>query len=389
MAEDKDPPFTSEDPTLHEQPTEAPSYIGKPQPSVSSTQGRKTLVFMAIAFVVAFGIYKMFTAGEETVVTTEQAQVPSGEKLTPPPPTPVTPTMPPPPLPQPTAPLIETTPEGLTFQEPTDEQRQARLRSNMLIGKSFDEQVGNAVPGAKEKPKDADPNALFAEGVMNTQAEHAVATKIARLDTTIAQGKFIDTVLETAINTDMPGSIRAIVSRDIYAEAGRGVLVPKGSRVIGTYNSGILQGQKRVFIIWTRIIRPDGVDIAVNSAGIDQLGRGGIDGKVDNRYMEIFGGAILTSAVLIGMGYGADQISGDTRTVTQNTDGSRTTQETATQAAAMQAVQQMGATTQGVVNRIMNTKPTISVGQGTRVKIFVNRDLIFPDSVLGNTEIIQ
>ena len=113
-------------------------------------------------------------------------------------------------------------------------------------------------------------------------------------------------MLETAINTDLPGTLRAIVSRDVFAESGKEVMIPKGSRIIGTYNTGISRGQRRVMIVWTRLIRPDGLDIEIGSPGVDSLGRAGVEGDVDNKYAEIFSAAILTSVVTIGAATAAE-----------------------------------------------------------------------------------
>ena len=115
-------------------------------------------------------------------------------------------------------------------------------------------------------------------------------------------------MLETPINTDIPGMIRAIVNHDVYAESGRAILIPKGSRLVGTYNNFVIRGNKRVNIIWSRVIRPDGIDIMIRSGGADQLGRAGIEGDVDNKYAEIFASAFLVSAINIAIGAGVDAI---------------------------------------------------------------------------------
>ncbi len=86
-------------------------------------------------------------------------------------------------------------------------------------------------------------------------------------ETTVTQGTLIPAVLETAINTDVPGYVRAVVSQDVRSFDGRRVLVPRSSRLIGQYQSGLQAGQKRAYVIWTRLIRPDGVSVALASPG--------------------------------------------------------------------------------------------------------------------------
>ncbi|MEK6734195.1 MAG: TrbI/VirB10 family protein, partial [Pseudomonadota bacterium] len=108
------------------------------------------------------------------------------------------------------------------------------------------------------------------------------ATYIGDMQRVIAQGKVIDAVLETAINTDLPGTLRAVVSNDVFSESGKNVLIPRGSRLVGTYASNVTFGITRVQIAWSRVIRPDGIDIKIASPSIDNLGRTGTEGKVDD-----------------------------------------------------------------------------------------------------------
>lgn len=261
------------------------------------------------------------------------------------------------------------------------------MRSNMLV------MNGGGSPEPTQEQRDADvaldlndPNKAFASNVIkSTRAEKATATRLNNLNLTIAQGKIIDAVLETAINTDLPGPIRAIVGRDVFAESGREVMIPKGSRLIGAYNSSIARGQARVMIVWTRLIRPDGLDIEIDSPGIDALGRAGIKGIVDNKYTEMFSAAILTSLISIGTAVGADAITNEQGTTVQRTDGSTSTTGSAGATAAAGAVGTIGAVGRDVVNTFLDLRPTIVVDQGTRVNVFVNRDLSFPTTVLGTS----
>lgn len=238
--------------------------------------------------------------------------------------------------------------------------------------------------GARNALNANDPNQAFSSNLINaTKAEKVSATRLNNLSMTIAQGKIIDGVLETAINTDLPGPIRAIVARDVYAEAGREVLIPKGSRMIGAYNTAVSRGQRRVFIIWTRIIRPDGLDIMIASPAIDGLGRAGVRGLVDNKYTEMFSTAILTSIISIGVAAGAEAVT-EEGTTTSNTDGSSTQSGGAGIAAGAEAVRNVGDVSEQIIGRVLDLRPTITIDQGTRVNVFVNKDLSFPNSALDS-----
>jgi type IV secretion system protein VirB10 len=317
---------------------------------------------------------------------------PAAPPLPPPPPkfTATVPAPPPPPPPKPSslppaAPSVESISPIVTGTGTgnVDENKQGRLRSNMLIldgtaGKNADSDAAKDALGAK------DANTAFSQNVLkSTKATTEMATRLNNLGMTVAQGKVINAVLETAINTDLPGPIRAIVSRDTYTESGREVAIPKGSRLIGVYNSSILRGQSRVLIIWTRVIRPDGIDIAIGSPGVDSLGRAGIYGITDNKYSEIFSSALLTSVISIGVAIGADDLTNKKSTTTTNTDGSSTTTGGAGGAAAAGAVGTIGGIGKDIVNSMLDMKPTITVDQGTLINVFVNKDLTFPVSTSG------
>ena len=95
----------------------------------------------------------------------------------------------------------------------------------------------------------------------------------------------------------MPGFVRAVVSQDVRSYDGTRVLVPRSSRLIGQYQSGLQNGQKRAYVIWTRLIRPDGVSVDIASPATDFSGKAGLPGKVDGHFFKRFGSAMLLSVV--------------------------------------------------------------------------------------------
>jgi len=245
--------------------------------------------------------------------------------------------------------------------------------------------AATATPAAQDALSKTDPNRAFAnDALAASKAEKEMATRVNNLGLTIAQGKIIDAVLETAINTDLPGTLRAIVSRDVYAESGRDVMIPKGTRLIGTYNTGVARGQARVMIVWTRLIRPDGIDLQIGSPGIDPLGRAGIQGIADNKYSEIFSAAILTSVLDVGIAVAVDALSNQSSTTTTNANGT-TSIGSAAGPAGGAAVSTLGSVGKDVVNSMLDLRPTITIDQGTKMDVFVNKDLSFP-SAIGSTD---
>ena len=179
------------------------------------------------------------------------------------------------------------------------------------------------------------------------------ATAAANFDprNTVTQGTLIPAILETAIDTDVPGFVRAVVSADVRSFDGTRVLVPRSSRLIGQYRSGLQAGQKRAYVIWTRLIRPDGVSVALGSPAVAFSGETGLSGKVNSHFFERFGSAMLLSVVggLSAIG------SGGTSVVFGGG-----------QSAAAAAVGQTG-----------QIGPTIRVRQGQPIRVFTARDLDF------------
>jgi type IV secretion system protein VirB10 len=319
---------------------------------------------------------------------------PSAPPLPPPPPKFTGSVIPPPPPPPPKPGAPPAAPDVKTLSPiaaatggggEKDASTKQRLRSNMLILDGGTDAKAEAERDTAQGSLDShDANRAFESNVLkSTKAQKELATRLNNLNMTIAQGKIINAVLETAINTDLPGPLRAIVGRDVYAESGREIVIPKGSRLIGVYNSSVLHGQSRVLIVWTRVIRPDGVDIMVGSPGVDSLGRAGIYGITDNKYSEIFSAALLTSVISIGVAVGADHLVKDPSTTTTNNANGTTTTGSAGSAAATSAVNEIGGVTKDVVSSMLDLKPTITVDQGTLVNVFVNKDLTFPTSSSG------
>jgi type IV secretion system protein VirB10 len=170
---------------------------------------------------------------------------------------------------------------------------------------------------------------------------------------TIPQGTVIPAVLETALDSTRVGGVRALVQRDVSGFDGSRVLIPRGSRLYGEYEASLQPGQNRALVRWTRLIRPDGVTIALDSPSSDPLGRAGIRGKVDSKFLQRFGGALLQSVLDIGVGIA----------VNRATDG---------------VIVALPGSTQNVrVTEPQQIQPTLKVQHGTSVSVFVARDLDF------------
>lgn len=113
----------------------------------------------------------------------------------------------------------------------------------------------------------------------------------------IVAGANIPCLLQTAMDTTTPGYVSCLIPRDVLSDNGAVVLMEKGTKVLGEYRSSLRQGQRRLFVLWTRAVTPAGVAIALASPAADPVGRAGFDGDIDTHFWDRFGGALLLSIV--------------------------------------------------------------------------------------------
>ena len=186
------------------------------------------------------------------------------------------------------------------------------------------------------------------------------ANTITNKSYTIVQGTLIRGVLETAIQSDLPGFIRAEVAHDVYSFDGSRLLIPKASRLVGQYRSGLVRGQTRVFVVWDRLLRPDGASILIGSPGTDLLGRAGLEGDLDTHFFKIFGASVLLSLVDGAIDVAVESV--------RDTVGSTT---------ILQNTNSLNRAAEIALENSINIPPTIHIDQGSAIQVFVARDLDF------------
>ena len=175
---------------------------------------------------------------------------------------------------------------------------------------------------------------------------------------TVIQGTMIQAVTETALDSTLPGAIRAIVSEDVHSLNGTRVLIPRGARLIGRYRSDVALAQSRVMVAWDRIILPDNQTVEISAFGGDELGRTGTTGFVDTRFAQRFGSAALISLIGALPAAAAGQI-----------------EDEAAADIAKDVGADLGDSTQSVMQDYLAIRPVIHVDQGTRITVMVDRDL--------------
>lgn len=171
----------------------------------------------------------------------------------------------------------------------------------------------------------------------------------------ITAGSFIPCVLQSAMDSSQPGYVSCILPRNVYSDNGRVVLMEKGTKIVGEYQGGLNRGQYRLFVLWTRAVTPRGIAIDVGSPATDALGRGGVDGRVNNFFWQRFGTALLFSLVEDAATVGAEAVGND---------GSNTTRVPSDAAST-------------VLRQNAEIKPVLRKNQGEDVGITVAQDFDF------------
>lgn len=203
----------------------------------------------------------------------------------------------------------------------------------------------------------------LAANLQPTQLEGARAGLIADRNMFVTRGTFLDCALETAISSDVPGMTSCRLTRDVYSTSGRVLLLERGSRITGQYQSGLQRGQARIFVLWDRIETPNGVVINLDSPGTDSLGRSGHEGHINTHFWQRWGGALMLSLVDDIGTYVANEASGSGSGGNQIQFGGTT--NAASNAASI------------ALENSINIPPTLVKHQGEHINVFVARDLDF------------
>jgi type IV secretion system protein VirB10 len=214
-------------------------------------------------------------------------------------------------------------------------------------------------------------NSPLAARLKPTVLDGEKATIMQNPDMVITEGTVIPCTMQTAINSELPSLVTCVVPIDIRGTTGNVVLLDAGTKIVGQLQNGLLQGQNRVFVAWTRAETPHHVIVALDAPGTDELGRGGLPGAVDNHFWDRFGGALMLTLVQGGL---------DAATIAAAGNGG--SNSTSNQAALgfVYAAQSNG---QSVANTALentiNIPPTLTKNQGDTVALIVAHDLDFSD----------
>ena len=243
----------------------------------------------------------------------------------------------------------------------------------------------NAGGGSQGKQPDPYVQAMLATLPGNQQnapaqdlqpSEATSAQYINKPDALLVRGTYIRCVLETRIITDIPGFTSCLVTEPVYSINGRRLLLPKGSKMLGSYN---VQDPKfpRVSVIWDRITTPNGIDVSMASPGIDNLGSAGHPGKLNSHWGSKISSALFISLLSDAFKYAGEKNGPTTTTVTSGgqvieqpfqSNTARTVERLANQA----------------VDRYSSRPATVTINQGTVVSVYVAKDVDFSGVLARN-----
>ena len=178
------------------------------------------------------------------------------------------------------------------------------------------------------------------------------------------EGTVIDALLINRLEGSFAGPVSCLVSDNIYSHDRQHLLIPAGSKVLGEASKVAAFGQTRLAVTFHRLIMPDGYSISLDQfKGLDQQGATALKDKVNNHYARIFGASlavgILGGAAQLGTGNVFDQSAAD-----RMREGFGVS---------------MANSGEDILNRFLNILPTVTIREGSRIKIYFAGDVLLPD----------
>lgn len=233
--------------------------------------------------------------------------------------------------------------------------------------------LAGLAPGDYNPAADRDKEAFFARAKQQGGADKEwtlPGTRTPGLPFEVKTGTVIPGIMITGINSDLPGSIIAQVSQNVFDTAtGRSLIIPQGAKLFGVYDSRIIYGQSRVLVAWSRIIFPDGSAVTLGAMpGADMSGYAGFNDEVNNHYLRVFGSAVLMSLISGGNAFAMDSLN-----VKGNTSSNVPSMQDE-MASALSS--QFGQTTTKLLEKNLNIKPTLEIRPGYQFNIIVTKDMV-------------
>lgn len=193
----------------------------------------------------------------------------------------------------------------------------------------------------------------------------------------IQAGTIIPGLLITGVNSDLPGQLTGQVRSNVYDSIkGQYLLIPQGAKLVGLYDSQVVYGQRRLLIVWNRIIFPNGQSLNLNGMpGVDMRGYAGFSDQVNNHYSKIFGSVLMMSVLSAGAQLSQPQNS-------NNTFAAPTVGQTLAQSLGTN----ISNTATALASKDLSIQPTLEIRPGYLFNISITKDMVFPGTYAGEVE---
>jgi type IV secretion system protein VirB10 len=248
-----------------------------------------------------------------------------------------------------------------------------QLRNRPMEAKGVPAEVSSKEPAAlttdtasnASSPSSAqDRRQAFVDRPTDAHIYNAGSLQTPRSRWQLMAGTVIPAALVTGITSDLPGQVIATVTEPVYDSAtGEALLIPQGTRLLGQYDAQVAFGQRRVLLVWTRLVMPDGSSIALDrTVASDVAGNAGLEDGVDRHWKRLLSGAVLSTLI----GVGAELARPD-----DQANGNRVV--ISTRQSAQDTVNQVG---QEITRRNLDIQPTLTIPPGYPVRVIVQHDLV-------------
>lgn len=224
---------------------------------------------------------------------------------------------------------------GRSVESEPDEERQPALQ-----------RVNSSAEGKAKKPVNVNVNGAYGQPYV------------------LFEGTLIETTLVTRLDGDFSGPVKVMVTNPVYSHDRQHVLIPEGSGIVGEVKPVQSFGQRRLAVVFHRIIMPDGFTVDLDQfEAMNQVGETGLKDQVNNHYAQIFG-----SSIALGVIAGAAESS--TSNVGLYASGS--------DAYRTGVASNVSQTSTRVLDKFLNISPTLTIREGQRIKIYLRKDLLLP-----------
>ncbi len=252
-------------------------------------------------------------------------------------------------------------------QQVADILRSAGLGSGAQVPRTATASPMPFGPGSQGTPSEQARPGTVGSSLYSSATPVALAKRMTDQNLILPKGRQADCVLTGRIIDEVPGFTSCVLAQNLYSDNGRVLLLERGSELTGEYGTTNQLGLERLFVTWTRLKTPEGIEINLTSPGSDRLGTSGLPGHLDNRWGARIGAAFLLSFV-----------KDITVAIINKQTASESNATVSVQSAPGQnTLNASSALAEEVIKQTIKVRPRLTINEGDRISIYVARDLDF------------